>query len=62
MRDPETGILPVPSLAQIGIGGVVVVIRIRPAAMAAQEAHIVNQGRGPGAPQHADRARIDAAR
>ena len=46
-RYPKAGILPVPALVQIGIGGVVVVIRIGAAAVAAQEAHIVDQRSSP---------------
>ena len=55
------GYCPSQRLLQIGIGRVVVVVRIGAAAMAAQQAHIVDQRIGARLPQHADGARIDAA-
>src|SRR5580658_7103769 len=41
---PEAGILRVPALAQVGVGGVIVVVGIGPAAVTAEKAHIINEG------------------
>ena len=55
------GYWPSQRLAQVGIGGVVVVVRIGAAAVAAEEAHIVDERVFAGFPQERDGARIDAA-
>ena len=43
VSDPETGILAVPALAEVGVGGVVVVVGIGSAAVAAEETHIIDE-------------------
>ena len=62
VRHPQARILPVPAPPQIGIGRMVVVIRIGAAPMPAQESHIVNQRIFPRAPHHPHRPRIEPAR
>ena len=59
--DPEAGILRVPALAQVGVGGVVVVVRVGAAAVAAEETHVVDERLLAGFPEDADCAGIDAA-
>src|ERR1700722_15814045 len=58
VSDPQAGILAVPALAQIGIGGVVVVVGVGAATVAAEETHIINKRVLPGFPKDCDGARI----
>jgi hypothetical protein len=58
--DPEAGILAIPALAQVGVGGVVVVLGIGAAAVAAEETHVVDERVFAGLPQNSDGAWIDA--
>ena len=58
---PQAWILSVPTLVQMRIGRMRVVIGICPAPMPAQQSQIVRLRVGAGFPKHRDRARIDSA-
>ncbi len=58
---PQAGILPVPPPTAVGIGGLIVVVRIRAAAVAAQETHVVDQRPLSRAPQDSHGSRVYTA-
>ncbi len=60
VRDPEARILAVPAFVQIGVGGVVVVVGVRSAAVAAKKAHIINERIGARLPEQRNGAGIDS--
>jgi hypothetical protein len=61
LGNPKAGVLTFPSFAQVGVGGVVVVVGIGAAAVAAEKAHIIDQRLLAGLPEDGDGARVDSA-
>src|ERR1700761_3355454 len=62
IRNPEARILRIPALAQVGVGRVVVVVGVRPPALAAEKTHVVHERVFAGLPPQSHRTRIDAPR